>query len=501
MIRAGRDAPTSLILLIPLAFSLALAAAPPAQAAALSGPVVVAGGGSEGDVGDTAAWSYRAYRALLEVGDVSGDGEVTVVILSTAVETDWLPSYFQWLGADRAFNLRVSSRSAADDPAEVDAVRSADVVFIKGGDQGAYYDAWNDTRLEEDLRFLVEVRGGAIGGTSAGAMSQSQYAFAGGKDLISLDVLEDATTSYLDDADGGSGIHDDFLGFVAGALIDTHYTSRARLGRLLGLHARAMEDERDPSILAIGIEERTALIIRGDEAEVVGDGSVDFITASPGTIIRRERRRPLIYTDARLDRLVDGWRYDLGAREVSAIPAGAQAVSWQGHDEADRGSLSIQGDDPAEIRDLARSVTVAPLPYSVVEGGQEPFIHQAVGILDAQDSDTRGSAQESLFRALYDNPGDLGLLITDSARLSRAAGTPEQLEVRWNAASGYRRAASIFVDGKGLRYKQLAPVPAPTDTGSRTLRAAALVGLKVHVLADAALGEPVYDSQARQIVR
>ena len=36
--------------------------------------VVLAGGGGEGDVGDTAAWSYGLYGALVENGDTDGDG-------------------------------------------------------------------------------------------------------------------------------------------------------------------------------------------------------------------------------------------------------------------------------------------------------------------------------------------------------------------------------------------------------------------------------------------
>ena len=131
--------------------------------------VVLAGGGSEGDVGDTTSWSYHLYSRLLDRGDVNADGELNVAILSTNVESDWLPGYFQWLGADTAYNVWVPNISTANDPGTVDVLRLADVIFIKGGDQGEYYDQWNDTRLETNIRYVVEQLGGAIGGTSAGA--------------------------------------------------------------------------------------------------------------------------------------------------------------------------------------------------------------------------------------------------------------------------------------------------------------------------------------------
>lgn len=487
-----RDGVAWLALLLPLL----------GAAEAEAGTRVVAGGGSEGDLGDTTAWSYRLYGALLDDGDVNGDGEVVVAILSASVESDWLPEYFVWLGADRAFNVWVPSRNAADDAGQMDVVRTADVVFLKGGDQGVYYDDWNETRLEENLRYVVETRGGAIGGTSAGAMSQSEYSFAGGQDLISLDVLEDAQTPYLDDTDGGSGIHDDFLGFIPGVVIDTHYTARARLGRLLGILAKTTDDARDEGILAIGIEERTGLIVRGDEAEVVGVGSVDFLRRTETTLQRRAKRKPLVMTDVALDRLTEGWWYDLGAQEVdlSRPPAGASRVVYGGDGPSNSGNLTIYGDDPAEARNFERTVTVAPLAYSNLQSGIAPYVYHSIGILDAQDSDRRGSMQESLFRALYDHSGYTGFLVTDSARITRSSSDPDLLEFRWNAQTTYRRAAAIVVDGKGVTWKGLSPHLSGLDTGSGTLKAAALVGLKVHVMADTANGWPGYDSRTHEVV-
>ena len=39
------------------------------------GLLLLCGGGTEGDIGDTGSWSV-AYGALLEAGDVTGDGQV-----------------------------------------------------------------------------------------------------------------------------------------------------------------------------------------------------------------------------------------------------------------------------------------------------------------------------------------------------------------------------------------------------------------------------------------
>lgn len=468
--------------LLPLLTVLALSPEP-AQAA---GVIVVAGGGSEGDVGDTTAWSYKLYRKLVQNGDVNGDGKIKVAILSTGVETSWLPDYFKWLGATEAVNVKVTTRADANNSAVVDTVSTSDVVFLKGGDQGAYYDAWNGTLLETHIRTVVETRNGAIGGTSAGAMSQSQYAFAGGKDLVSLDVLTDAKTAYLDDTDGGSGIHNDFLGFIPNTLIDTHYTSRARLGRLAGLLGKAVQDYAVPSLLAIGLEERTGLAITGTSAEVIGVGSVDLIQQTTSTVLRRDTRRPLFYTHLRVDRLTEGWTFDVAKRTVDMgrLPSGAVAVTYLGDSAANSGSLTISGTQPTDEDRFEYTVSYTPFPYSTEPGTYTTYVRSSVGLVDAQDTDLRGAIHESLFRALYDHPSYTGFLVADSGQLSRSSSTPDQLQFGRNSRSSYAEAASIVVDGKTVTHKSLSPYVSNLDTGSGSLKAAGFINLRVHILAE-----------------
>lgn len=486
--------------LFPLLTVLALMPAP----AHAAGMIVVAGGGSEGDVGDTTSWSYKLYRKLVLNGDVNGDGKIKVAILSTGVETTWLPDYFKWLGATEAVNVKVTTKADANNSAVVDTVATADVVFLKGGDQGAYYDAWNGTLLETHIRTVVDTRNGAIGGTSAGAMSQSQYAFAGGKDLVSLDVLTDAKTAYLDDTDGGSGIHNDFLGFIPNTLIDTHYTSRGRLGRLAGLLGKAVQDYAVPSLLAIGLEERTGLAISGTTAEVIGVGSVDLMQQTTTTVLRRDSRRPLYYTNLRVDRLTEGWTFDVAKRTVntSRLPAGAVAVTYAGDSEANSGSLTIAGTQATDEDRFERTVDYAPFPYKTAVGTYTTFVRSSVGLVDAQDTDFRGAIHEALFRALYDYPSFTGFLVADSGQLTRATSTPDRIQFGRNTRTTYAEAASIVVDGKTLTHKSLSPYVSNLDTGSQTLKAAGLINLRVHILAETRSSSrgATYDTRSHSVV-
>jgi cyanophycinase len=463
------------------------------------GPVVLAGGGSEGEVGDPSAWSARLYPHLWDAGDVTGDGLVTVAVLSTAEETAWLPEYFVSLGADAAFNLRVSRRGAADDATLVDTFAAVDAVFIKGGDQGEYYDLWNGTLLEAQIRLVHEGRGGGVGGTSAGAMSMAQHAFAGGEDLVSADILEDAMTPYLDDRDGGSGVHDDFFGFVPGVVIDTHFTARGRLARLIGIMARVVDDGGLTPLVGIGCEEQTGVWIRDGVATVVGVGAVSVVTADGVAPPRRAPRTPLTWTDLRLDRLTDGWRLDLTAGvDVATPPAGAEAVAWGGAGTSGPVGWAADGDRVRHEERFAWVQRRDPDPWSEEPGRDLPVLDDAIGVIDAFDSDRRGPAEEALFRGLHDHIGATGFAIGYGASAERVEGQPAWIQLVDNRFVDEAPMATMLIDTTGVTWRSLSPEPALTDVGDGSLHAAGLVGVVVHVVHTPTSGLG-FDTQARAV--
>ena len=500
------------------------------------GVVVLAGGGREGDQGDTTSWSYKLYRKLVENGDRNGDGMVKVAILSTLLDVNdpswyayaeapttanppglglthaqavaqalandaWLPDYFQWIGTTAAlnvqgFNVEVTSLSDANSSTRVDAVANADVIFLKGGDQGEYYDKWNGTLLESHIRNVVQTRGGAVGGTSAGAMSQAQYCFCGGADLISADVLADAKTPYLDDVSqpGTSGIHTDFLSLVANVVIDTHYTQRGRMGRLLGVLARAVEDSGNRTIVAIGLDQKTGIVIRNGIAEVIGTGEAAFIQESESSVLRRDAGRPLFYTDLQLDRLTEGWMFDLVARRplTSVLPAGVVAVSYPGAGASNSGALTIDGNLEADANRFERLPSYAPSDYALLNGTGVTVIKSTLGFTRAGSSASRAAKQETLFRALFAQPDHLAIAAFSGGTLSRLASSPDSL-----AFGG--TLASIVIDGKTCSYKGLSPSVSSYASAGGSLRAAALANLRVHVLGESAVRGASFDTRLHRV--
>jgi len=489
--------------------------------AASQGVVVIAGGGREGNQGDSSSWSYKLYRKLIENGDRTGDGVIQIAILTTLLDVNdpawylyaqaspganppglglshaqavaqallndaWLPNYLQWIGSHlalnvQAFNVEVATLADANDSARVDVMAGADGVFIKGGDQGEYYDQWNGSLLETHIRTVVQTRAGGIGGTSAGAMSQAQYCFCGSSDLISTDVLANAQTTYLDDVSqpGSSAIHSDFLGFVPGAVIDTHYTQRGRMGRLLGVLARAVEDSGNHAILGIGVDQKTGISIENGVAEVIGIGEVAFFQESASTLLRRDAGRPLFYTDLVLDRLTEGWKYDLAARAPVTSPAGATLVSYPGDGTANTGALSIAGNLEADGNRFEWLPRYAPSDYLLSSGTASPFVRNSLGFTNAGASASRAAKQETVFRALFDQPNAVAVLAFSGGTLSRTSNTPDVLSFAGTLAS-------IIVDAKFCTYKSLSPSISSYASSGGVLRAAALTNLRVHVLAESA---------------
>lgn len=452
--------------------------------------LVLAGGGAEGDLGVTGTWSYHLYSSLFQEGDIRGDGSFTMVILgSDPAPSNFLAGTFTWLGADlglsvHAYDLPVTSQAQANSAAVAAQVAAADAVFIRGGDQGEYYDLWNDTALEGAILQVFQA-GGALGGTSAGAMSLAEFAFAGGRDLISADVLLDSQTSYLDDADGGSGIHSDFLGLVPRAVIDTHFTWRGRLGRLAGLLAKAGEDSGRSDLIGLGIEEKTGLVLRKGHIQVIGHGSVLILRESALTRTIRPAGKPLVFTHLQADRLADGWHgawpegpFDAANAEAvppfSPSPANAGALSWDGRVEADGQKFEFRA-----FWD----------PFSLQPTGSQPALLASVGFCHSGGQVHRGTKQETLFHALYSDPDLLGLLLFYDGFLERTADKADL--VYFSGARG-----GLALDASGCLKRGLAERFSSQNGVPHT---AALTGLRLHVLGDAAAHGLFLDTRLRAV--
>lgn len=252
-------------------------------------------------------WSERVFGWMAEKGKF-GD----VVVLGIGGADVSLERVFLEQGVASASSLAVN-KSNADSAATYDAITSAEIVWIRGGDQYEYVSAWNGTLAEEAIREVYD-RGGVVGGSSAGLAVLSDVIYdAGTGAATGRNLLRDAKSPYIH-------FTDDFLNLAQNTLLDSHFTERGRLGRLPVLLATQFEQEgRD--LVGIGVDYRTALCVYPDmTAEVRGEGAVTLLHRTERTAQILEPQSPPVITHLEYHQLIDGYWFDFTAREVFARP-------------------------------------------------------------------------------------------------------------------------------------------------------------------------------------
>ena len=188
---------------------------------------------------------------------LAGGKDAPIVVIPTA---DGGTSYdafwpglrqFKEAGATHLTILHTNDRAEADSEAFVQPIREARGVWFGGGRQWHLADSYLNTRTHRELEALL-ARGGVIGGSSAGATIQGSYLARG-------DTKNNTTMM---------GDHEVGLGFVKNVAIDQHLLRRNRQFDLIEVI------EAHPELLGIGIDENTAIIVRGNQFEVMGAGYV-----------------------------------------------------------------------------------------------------------------------------------------------------------------------------------------------------------------------------------
>ncbi len=210
----------------------------------------------------------EAYRWLIQR---SGGGDF--VFLTTAVyseqEDDQFFADMQKLGAvDSITTLTVNSRAKANAAEVENTIRSAELLFIDGGDQTEYYNLWKGTRLQAAVQYLLQTKKVPLGGTSAGMAILSGLAYIPiNQGVTSAEALGDPFHANM------NSIKNDFftVPLQASTITDTHWSERNRCGRTIAFLARVITDNLAafPVARAIACDERTAVCIDGNGWAVV----------------------------------------------------------------------------------------------------------------------------------------------------------------------------------------------------------------------------------------
>lgn len=233
--------------------------------------------------------------------ELAGGNDAPIVVVPTAGGGDNYDETFRGAdfiknnGATNIIILHTNDRNVANSESFVEPLRKAKGVWFGGGRQWRLVDAYKNTLTEKMFRKVLE-RGGVIGGTSAGATIQGSYLARG--DTENNQIM--------------MGDHEEGFGFMKNVAIDQHVLARNRHFDMFDIL------KNRPELLGISIDEGTAILVRGNEFEVIGKS---YALVYDGTFWSREgsdlknlpEKEQLFYF------LRNGDRYDLLERKVISI--------------------------------------------------------------------------------------------------------------------------------------------------------------------------------------
>lgn len=202
----------------------------------------------------------EAFQSFLRLIDARGGAPIVGLTTASAdpaaAAKAWLAD-FRRAGASNVA-IPLFTRACDDQDREIAAmIRDARAVFLGGGDQVKLVGSLGGSCTLTEIKALYR-RGGVICGTSAGAAALTELTMAGGE----IDEEGNLVEQYI-----GPGLG--LLGFET--IVDTHFQQRRRLQRLFVVIAQNTE------LLGLGIDEDTALVVRGHVGEVIGAGGVTFV--------------------------------------------------------------------------------------------------------------------------------------------------------------------------------------------------------------------------------
>ncbi len=187
-------------------------------------------------------------------------------------------------------------------------LRNAEMIFIAGGDQSAYINAWKDTRSEDAIRAAYN-RGAVIGGTSAGLAVQGEFIYDP-DGVTAATGAEAIANPYRSSMLFSSGFLD--LPLMNDIITDTHFSQRDRMGRLFADMARLRQDNSTARILGIGVSENTAIFMDRNGRGIV-DGSGAAYVVEERTDTQRTQvlsGQPLVYRNLQRTKLTAGQFFD-----------------------------------------------------------------------------------------------------------------------------------------------------------------------------------------------
>ncbi len=242
----------------------------------------------------------RPVSMIDEMIDIAGlkNGGYLIVLPMASEEPDSASYYsikqFTNRGITNAFAINFTQSDTASIE-KLDLLRKANLIYIAGGDQNLFMSVVKNNPIQNAIIDAYQ-NGAVIAGTSAGAAVMS-------KKMITGNQLKYPSDSEYRCIHSNNIEIKEGLGLLSNSIVDQHFIRRERLNRLISV---ALEN---PKVLCIGIDESTAIMVKGDSAKVCGLSQVILINASKAEIHQTDSI--IAGKNLRLDILYPGQKFKI----------------------------------------------------------------------------------------------------------------------------------------------------------------------------------------------
>lgn len=233
--------------------------------------------------------------------ELAGGPEAPIVVIPTAsgaeeINDERVSRFLTARGATDVTVVHTYDSLEADTPEFIEPIKRAMGLWFNGGRQWRIVDAYGGTATEDEIRKILE-RGGVIGGSSAGATIQGSYLVRG-----------DTKTNTI-----MMGDHERGFNYLTASAIDQHLLVRNRQHDLVEII------ETYPHLLGIGLDENTAIVVQGDEFEVIGRS---FVAIYDFSLWDNDKGESPLANGGKFFLLRAGDRYNVHERRVTEWSGG-----------------------------------------------------------------------------------------------------------------------------------------------------------------------------------
>ncbi len=242
--------------------------------------------------------AMRDSTIILKFIELAGGMNAPMVVVPTASgqedpDPERVTRFLTRMGATNVRMVHTTDPGVADTEEFVKPIRDARGVWFGGGRQWRIVDAYGGTLAETEFQKVLE-RGGVIGGSSAGATIQGTYLARGDTKANTIMM----------------GDHERGFNYLKKSAIDQHLLKRNRQFDLIEII------KAHPELLGIGLDENTAVIVKGNTMEVIGQSYVAIFDYNLWEENRTDDLEPILENGGKFFLLTPGDQYDLYHRKA-----------------------------------------------------------------------------------------------------------------------------------------------------------------------------------------